>query len=60
MKGIKTYMSEPKQIIDTAEVLNGRFHDLLLGHNFAQQQLGYIHSLDFDYGEKYHLVLCYK
>ena len=45
-------MSESLQKNETAEVLYERFHDLLLGHNFAQQQLGYIHSLDLDYGEK--------
>ncbi|PAJ72620.1 hypothetical protein CJF42_20150 [Pseudoalteromonas sp. NBT06-2] len=45
-------MSKSLQKNETAEVLYGRFHDLLLGHNFAQQQLGYIHSLDLDYGEK--------
>lgn len=45
-------MSKSLQKNETAEVLYGRFHDLLLGHNFAQQQLGYIHSLNLDYGEK--------
>lgn len=33
------------------EMLLGRFHDLLLGQKFAQQQIGYIHTLDIDYGE---------
>ncbi|SFC52976.1 HDOD domain-containing protein [Pseudoalteromonas denitrificans] len=45
-------MSESKKQLGTADVLYGRFHDLLLGHNFAQLQLGYIHTLDLDYGEK--------
>ncbi|MEC8327198.1 MAG: HDOD domain-containing protein [Pseudomonadota bacterium] len=34
-----------------AEMLIGRFHDLLLGQQFAQQQIGYIHTLDVNYGE---------
>ncbi len=34
-----------------AKTLAERSNDLLLGHNFAQRQLGYIHSLDLEYGE---------
>lgn len=34
-----------------AGVLNERAHDLLLGHGFAQQQIGFIHTLDINYGE---------
>lgn len=35
----------------TAKALEQRAHDLLLGHSFAQRQLGYIHTLDISYGE---------
>ncbi|PKH89881.1 MULTISPECIES: HDOD domain-containing protein [unclassified Pseudoalteromonas] len=35
----------------TAKILNQRAHDLLLGHSFAHQQIGFIHTLDIDYGE---------
>lgn len=34
----------------TAKVLEQRAHDLLLGHSFAQRQIGYIHTLEIDYG----------
>jgi len=34
-----------------AKVLDQRAHDLLLGHSFAHQQIGFIHTLDIDYGE---------
>ena len=34
-----------------SEILSGRYHDLLLGQKFAQQQIGYIHTLDISYGE---------
>ncbi len=34
-----------------ANILNARFHDLLLGHDFAKRQLGFIHTLDLEYGE---------
>lgn len=34
----------------TAKVLAQRAHDLLLGHSFAQRQIGYIHTLEIDYG----------
>jgi len=44
-------MSDLKRQQRTAGVLNERAHDLLLGHNFAQQQIGYIHTLDINYGE---------
>lgn len=32
-------------------VLNQRAHDLLLGHSFASQQIGFIHTLDFNDGK---------
>lgn len=32
-------------------VLNQRAHDLLLGHRFASQQIGFIHTLDFNDGK---------
>ncbi|MBB1294881.1 HDOD domain-containing protein [Pseudoalteromonas sp. SG43-7] len=35
----------------TAKALEQRAHDLLLGHSFAQRQIGYIHTLDINYGE---------
>lgn len=35
----------------TAKALAQRAHDLLLGHSFAQRQIGYIHTLEIDYGE---------
>ena len=35
----------------TAKILSQRAHDLLLGHSFAHQQIGFIHTLDIDYGE---------
>ncbi len=44
-------MSDLKRQQRIAGVLNERAHDLLLGHNFAQQQIGFIHTLDIDYGE---------
>ncbi|CAM3856443.1 MULTISPECIES: HDOD domain-containing protein [Pseudoalteromonas] len=33
------------------KALEQRAHDLLLGHSFAQRQIGYIHTLEIDYGE---------
>ncbi len=38
--------------MDHAQILYGRYHDLLISQKFAQQQIGYIHTLDIDYGEK--------
>ena len=35
----------------TAKMLDQRAHDLLLGHSFAHQQIGFINTLDIDYGE---------
>ena len=35
----------------TAKILDQRAHDLLLGHSFAHQQIGFIHTLDIEYGE---------
>ena len=32
-------------------VLNQRAHDLLLGHSFANQQIGFIHTLDLNDGK---------
>jgi hypothetical protein len=34
-----------------AKMLDQRAHDLLLGHSFAHQQIGFIHTLDINYGE---------
>ncbi|MFC0119309.1 HDOD domain-containing protein [Pseudoalteromonas xiamenensis] len=34
-----------------AQALAQRAHDVLISHNFAQQQIGYIHTLDLNYGE---------
>ncbi|WP_404342963.1 HDOD domain-containing protein [Pseudoalteromonas mariniglutinosa] len=39
-------MSEIDRQKRTAKVLNERAHDLLLGHRFAQRQIGFIHSLE--------------
>lgn len=44
-------MSDLKRQQRMAGVLNERAHDLLLGHGFAQQQIGFIHTLDINYGE---------
>ncbi|ALQ06823.1 MULTISPECIES: HDOD domain-containing protein [Pseudoalteromonas] len=35
----------------TAKILDQRAHDLLLGHSFAHQQIGFIHTLEIEYGE---------
>ncbi|WP_440054372.1 HDOD domain-containing protein [Pseudoalteromonas sp. T1lg65] len=35
-----------------AQALAERAHDLLISLNFAQQQIGYIHTFDANYGEK--------
>lgn len=34
-----------------AKALTQRAHDVLISHNFAQQQIGYIHTLDIHYGD---------
>lgn len=34
-----------------ANILFARFHDLLISQKFAQQQIGFIHTLDIQYGE---------
>lgn len=44
-------MTDIKRQQITANVLEQRAHDLLLGHNFAQRQIGYIHTLEINYGE---------
>ena len=44
-------MTELAQQQRTAKILDQRAHDLLLGHSFAHQQIGFIHTLDIDYGE---------
>ncbi|KTF14002.1 HDOD domain-containing protein [Pseudoalteromonas sp. H105] len=44
-------MTDIKRQQITANVLEQRAHDLLLGHNFAQRQIGYIHTLEVNYGE---------
>jgi HD-like signal output (HDOD) protein len=44
-------MTEETRQQRTAMVLNERAHDLLLGHSFAQRQIGFIHTLEIDYGE---------
>jgi hypothetical protein len=44
-------MTDIKRQKITANVLEQRAHDLLLGHNFAQRQIGYIHTLEVNYGE---------
>ncbi len=43
-------MTEQNRQHRTAVVLNERAHDLLLGHSFAQRQIGFIHTLEIDYG----------
>ncbi|WMS94684.1 HDOD domain-containing protein [Pseudoalteromonas sp. HL-AS2] len=44
-------MTEIVQQPRIVKMLNQRAHDLLLGHNFAHQQIGFIHTLEMDYGE---------
>lgn len=44
-------MTDIKRQQITANVLEQRAHDLLLGHSFAQRQIGYIHTLEINYGE---------
>ncbi|CCQ10800.1 FIG00535925: hypothetical protein [Pseudoalteromonas luteoviolacea B = ATCC 29581] len=34
-----------------AQALAQRAHDVLISHNFAQQQIGYIHTLEIHYGD---------
>ncbi|MFC3034116.1 HDOD domain-containing protein [Pseudoalteromonas fenneropenaei] len=34
-----------------AQALAQRAHDLLISHSFAQQQIGYIHTFDLNFGE---------
>lgn len=34
-----------------AKALTQRAHDVLISHNFAQQQIGYIHTLNIHYGD---------
>lgn len=41
-----------KQQLQT-DIIFGRYHDLLIGQQFAQQQIGYIHTLDINYGEPF-------
>ncbi|KPV90748.1 HDOD domain protein [Pseudoalteromonas sp. P1-30] len=43
-----TELASQKRI---ASMLDQRAHDLLLGHSFAHQQIGFIHTLEIDYGE---------
>tara|TARA_Y100001956_G_scaffold82426_2_gene103273 strand:- start:1112 stop:2287 length:1176 start_codon:yes stop_codon:yes gene_type:complete len=45
-------MTDLSRQLRTSIALNERAHDLFISHNFAQQQLGYIHTLDLNYGEK--------
>ncbi|MCG7536755.1 HDOD domain-containing protein [Pseudoalteromonas sp. OOF1S-7] len=35
-----------------AQALAERAHDVLISHNFAQQQIGYIHTFDMNFGER--------
>lgn len=35
------------------EMLYSRYHDLLISQKFAQQQIGFIHTLDITYGEDF-------
>ena len=44
-------MAELSRQIRTSIALNERAHDLFISHNFAQQQLGFIHTLEINYGE---------
>lgn len=44
-------MTEKQLQQRTAKILDQRAHDLLLGHSFAHQQIGFIHTLDIEYGE---------
>jgi hypothetical protein len=45
-------MSEDNKHLRMAQALTERAHDLLISHSFAQQQLGYIHTLEMDLGAK--------
>jgi HD-like signal output (HDOD) protein len=45
-------MTEDTKQVRIAQALAERAHDLLISHNFAQQQIGYIHTLEINYGEK--------
>jgi hypothetical protein len=45
-------MTEDNKLVRIAQALSERAHDLLISHTFAQQQIGYIHTLEINYGEK--------
>ncbi|NOU51053.1 HDOD domain-containing protein [Pseudoalteromonas sp. JBTF-M23] len=45
-------MTEQDTHLRMAQALCERAHDLLISHSFAQQQLGYIHTLEMNLGEK--------
>lgn len=45
-------MIEDTKQVRIAQALAERAHDLLISYNFAQQQIGYIHTLEINYGEK--------
>jgi hypothetical protein len=44
-------MSDLVQQQKKVSAFEQRAHDLLLGHGFAHQQIGYIHTLEIEYGE---------
>jgi len=44
-------MTDKLQQQRIVKVLNQRSYDLLLGHSFANQQIGFIHTLDFNDGK---------
>lgn len=44
-------MTDTLQQQRIVNVLHQRAHDLLLGHSFANQQIGFIHTLDLNDGK---------
>ena len=44
-------MTQENKQIRMAQALSERAHDLLISLNFAQKQIGYIHTFDISYGE---------
>ena len=44
-------VTKTEQIRQRVDALEQRFNDLLLGHSFAQQQIGFIKTFDIQYGK---------
>ncbi|WP_105166724.1 HDOD domain-containing protein [Pseudoalteromonas sp. T1lg23B] len=45
-------MTEDNKHVRMAQALTERAHDLLISHSFAQEQIGFIHTLEMNLGEK--------